>query len=135
MPMSGASARAASRTYFTWPPSFSPQDALRAPEHDPDEEQESEHIAPLDVQEEAAHRDELREDEGGDEAADQVAEAAQHAHQERDRPERQADRRVDVVLKDEQAGGEAGESAAEGRGEHEDARRIDAHQRHDGAVL
>src|SRR4030095_13540021 len=79
------------------------QDALGTPEHDRDEETEREHVAPLDVKEDPADRDELREDECGDQAADEVAEAAEHADQERDRAEREADRGMDVVLQDEQA--------------------------------
>src|SRR3989449_4384616 len=44
-----------------------------------------------------------------------------------DRPEGQADRRVHVVLQHQQAGAEAGERAAERRGDHEDARRSEEH--------
>src|SRR5919106_1618744 len=136
MPLSGASASSAITIQCSFAAtSFAAEDALRSPEHDANEEQEREHVAPLDVQEEAAHRDELREDERGDEAADYVAEATEHAHQEGNGAEGQADRRVYVVLQHEQAGGEPGESAAERRGDEEDAVRIDAHEGHDGAVL
>src|SRR5688572_32877054 len=49
------------------------QQALGLPEHHHDEENEGDHVAPLEVEEEAAYRDELREQEGGNEAADEVA--------------------------------------------------------------
>src|SRR5712671_3665816 len=58
-----------------------------APEHHRYEEHEGDDIAPLEREEEAADRDELRKDECGDEATDHVAETAQHADQERDGPE------------------------------------------------
>ena len=112
-----------------------PEDALRAPEHHRDEEEERDHVAPFDGEEEAAHRDELREDEGGDEAAEHVAQAPQHADEEGDRAERQADRRMDVVLQHQQAAAQARQRAAERRGDGEDAVRVHAHQRHDLAVL
>src|SRR5690242_19407700 len=102
MPKSGTSARRMSAAYFIAAGSFS-QQALRPPEHDRDEEDERNHIAPLEVEEEPAHRDELREEERGDEAAHHVAQAAEHADEEGDRPEGKADRRMDVVLEHEQA--------------------------------
>src|SRR5437763_5475991 len=83
-----------------WGSSFA-QDSAWPPEHDGDEECERDDVTPLEREEEAADRDELREDERGDETAEHVAEPAEHADQKRDRPERQADRRVDVVLQDQ----------------------------------
>src|SRR5882762_1896230 len=83
------------------------ENSLRPPEHHPDEEGEREHVAPLEVEEEPAHRDELREHESRDEAARHAAQAAHHADEKGDRPERQADRRVHVVLQHQQAGAEA----------------------------
>src|SRR5579863_8015613 len=107
MPRSGAAASAARAMYFIRYVSFSAEDAPRPPEHDRNEENEREHVAPLELEEEAAHRDELREQERGDEAADHVAQAPEHANEEGDRSEGQADRRMDVVLQHQQAGGEA----------------------------
>ena len=42
---------------------------------------------------------------------------------------------MDVVLQDQQARSQSCEPAAERGGQREDAPRVDAHQRHDGAVL
>src|SRR6218665_2477881 len=44
------------------------QETLRLAEHRGDEEYEREHVAPLQLEEEAAHRDELCEDERSEEA-------------------------------------------------------------------
>ena len=82
-----------------------------------------------------ADSDELADDEGGDEAAEHVAEAAQHADHEDQRPKLQADLRIDVVLQHHQRGGEPGEPAADGRRDEVEPAAVDAHQRHDLAVL
>ena len=71
----------------------------------------------------------------GDEAADHVAEAAQHADHEDDRAERVADERMHVILHRQQAGGEPGERAADGRGDQINAPLVDAHEADDVAVL
>ena len=109
--------------------------AGRPDEHHDDEEGESQHVAPFEIGKQAAERDDLGEHECRHEAADEVAEPAQHADQERDRPERQADEGMDVVLQHQQAGREAGERAAQRRGDEIEAAGVDAHQRHDLAVL
>ena len=75
------------------------------------------------------------EHERRDEAADEIAEPAEHADQEGDRPERQPDEGMHVILQHQKTGGEAGERAAERRGDEIDALGVDAHQRHDLAVL
>src|SRR5919204_762177 len=79
------------------------QDAARPPEHHGDEENERDDIAPLHREEEAAHGDELREDERGDEAANHVPQSAEHADQESNWAEGEPDRGMDVILQDEQA--------------------------------
>src|SRR4051812_33307472 len=69
-------------------PSSAPRKQARGPdEHHDNEECEGEHVAPFEVGEQAAERDDLGEHEGCDEAADEIAEAAKHADQESDRPE------------------------------------------------
>src|SRR6185312_16661638 len=68
------------------------EESLRPDEHHRDEEGEGDDVAPLDGEEEAAHRDELREDERGDQAANHAAQAAEHADEKDDRAERKADR-------------------------------------------
>ncbi len=65
------------------------------------------------------------EHERRDEAADEIAQAPEHADQEGDRPERQTDEGMHVVLQHQQAGGEAGERAAQRRGDEIDALGID----------
>ena len=104
-------------------------------EHHDDEEGEGQHVAPFEIGEQPAQRNDLREHERRDEAADEIAEPAEHADQEGDRPERQPDEGMHVVLQHQQAGGEAGERAAQRRGDEIDALGVDAHQRHDLAVL
>src|SRR5215831_725208 len=82
--------------------------ALGPYEHHHDEEGEREDVAPLQVEVEAADRDDKGENECGDEAAREVAEAPEHADEERDRPEREPDEGMYVVLQDQQARGQAG---------------------------
>src|SRR3954469_15674478 len=63
--------------------SRAPREQARGPdEHHDDEESERQHIAPFEVGEQAAQRDDLGEHEGGNEAADEIAEPAEHADQE-----------------------------------------------------
>ena len=75
------------------------------------------------------------DDERRDEAADHAAEPAEHADHEDQRAELQADLRIDVVLQHHQRRREAGEPAADRRGDEIDLALVDAHQRHDRAVL
>src|SRR6266481_2669313 len=104
-------------------------------EHHDDEEGERQHVAPLQIGEQSAERDDLGEYKCRHEAADEITEPAEHANQEGDRPERQADKRMDVVLQHQQAGREAGERTAQRRGDEIEPAGVDAHQRHDLAVL
>src|SRR5262244_3579799 len=75
-----------------------PHESRGAQKHHGDEEGKGEHVAPFEVEVEAADRDDLGEDECRDEAAPEVAEAAQHADQERDGPEREPHEGMHVVL-------------------------------------
>src|SRR5262245_64583491 len=98
----GKAARSARRD--RWPRrqygnSRAPRKQARGPdEHHDDEEGEGEHVAPFEVGEQAAERDDLGEYEGGDEAADEIAQAAEHADQEGDRAEGEADEGMHVIL-------------------------------------
>src|SRR5688500_16762689 len=102
MPVSGSAARSAkpaqASAFTRRASSFGAEDALGTPEHHRDKEREGDDVAPLDVEEEPADRDELGKDERGDQAAQHVAQAAQHADEEHDRSEGEPDRRMDVVL-------------------------------------
>src|ERR1043165_6122187 len=63
--------------------SRAPREQARGPdEHHDDEEGEGEHVAPFEVGEQAAQRDDLGEHERRNEATDKVAEAAEHAARE-----------------------------------------------------
>src|SRR5262245_44850197 len=120
MPESGTAARTARPIHGKLRATLlRPEDALRAPEHHPDEENERTHLAPLDSKEQPDDRDEFRKDECCYEAADEVAEPAEHADQECDRAERQTDRGMDVVLQHEQARGEPCERSADCGRDHE----------------
>src|SRR5690349_20287975 len=113
----------------------SPENPLRPDEDEDDEDDEGDDVGGLDRDEISRDGDDLADDESGDEAADHVAQAAQHADHESDRAEGQADEGMDVVLQDEETGGEPGEAAADRRGHEVDTPLIDPHEAHDLAVL
>src|SRR3954451_12632974 len=60
-------------------------------EHHDDEERERQHIAPFEIREQSAEREDLGKHESRDEAANEIAEPPEYADQKRDRSERQAD--------------------------------------------
>src|SRR5438045_5468811 len=61
-------------------------------EHHDDEESEGQHVAPLEIREQPAERDDLGEHESRDKAANEITKAAQTANQEGDRSGRQANK-------------------------------------------
>ncbi len=82
--------------------------------------------SPIDLIEvEPGHRDDLGEQKRGDKAADHVAETTELTTiRKAIGPKGKADKGLDVVLQDQEAGGEAGEGAADRRGDDVDAPRI-----------
>ena len=71
----------------------------------------------------------------GDKAADHVAEPSEHANHENNRPERVADEWLHVILQRQQARGETGKRAANGRRHQINPALIDAHESDDLAIL
>src|SRR5579872_2679956 len=74
-------------TWLDAPSSPLCQQTRRADEHHHDEKSEGEHIAPFEIGEQSAERDDFGEYERSDEAADEISQAAKDANQERDRSE------------------------------------------------